>query len=58
MRCPACHEPGIEVDSTGALTPLFACQMPECMVQTFDAQGAQSIEAPETSPQAGALQDP
>ena len=51
MNCPACHRPGTEMDSAGARGPLFACETPECVVQTFDAEGAQMVHAPETAPQ-------
>lgn len=51
MNCPACHRPGVEIDSQGHL---FACETPECVVQTFDAEGAQSVEAPDSErPRAG-----
>ena len=50
MRCPGCHQPGIELDSAGARGPRFACETTDCVVQTFDAEGAQTVHAPETAP--------
>ena len=48
MHCPACHQPGMIVDSTEGPSPRFACETPDCPVQTFDPEGAQSVEAPGT----------
>ena len=54
MRCPAGHRPGARVESTTATrTVLFACETPDCPVQTFDVQGAQSVETPESTRPAG-----
>jgi hypothetical protein len=50
MDCLACHRPGAETDSSGAQGPRFTCETPECVVQTFDAEGAQTVHAPETTP--------
>ena len=50
MNCPACHRPGVEMDSSGARGPLFACETPDCVVQTFDAVGPQTVHAPEAAP--------
>jgi hypothetical protein len=46
VDCPACHQPGTAVDAPEARRPLFACESPDCIVETFDAEGAQSVEAP------------
>jgi hypothetical protein len=50
MNCPACHRRGTELDSTGVGGSLFACETPDCVVQTFDVEGAQTVHAPETVP--------
>ena len=46
MRCPACHQAGAETAAPGTGSPLFTCRNPECVVQAFDAEGAQSVEVP------------
>ena len=51
MTCPACHRRGTELDSAGPRGPLFACETQDCIVQTFDAEGPQTVHAPETAPQ-------
>ncbi len=46
-RSPACHAPGMAASRHAAEAPLFVCEAPDCVVQTFDAEGAQSVQAPE-----------
>lgn len=47
-QCPACHAPGVAAPpSMGGL--LFTCETPDCLVQTFNAESAQSVQAPESS---------